>query len=96
MKSRHTYPCQENRNTQEIIGRTDAISHRQGQAVSKAGFPEAESQLHWGELKGIYIDASIKADNRFAVLDLIGDCLEGLSTEETIGFSVVVLLNAEP
>jgi hypothetical protein len=45
-------------------------------AVIKAAFPEAEFQVHQrGAPNGIYIDAYMKADNGFDVLDLIGDGL---------------------
>lgn len=53
------------------------------QAVIRAGFLEAEFQVHQGgDPGGTYIDAYMKAENGFDVLYLIGDCLVDLYVEE--------------
>jgi hypothetical protein len=67
------------------------------QAVIKAAFPEAEFQVHGGgDPEGIYIDAYTKTENRFDVLNLIGDGLVDLGVKEGLGIYVVPPLKAEP
>jgi len=66
------------------------------QAAIKAAFPEAAFQVHRGEdPKGIYIDASTKAEHGFDALDGIGDRLVDCCVEAGLGISVVPRLKAE-